>query len=147
MAAAEGKEFFQVGVAVVFAAGGFGRCELQIGITQEIVEQRGNTPAVGCEARVLVETLPSAREMRDEGVDEHVGGAGVEGEDLLRLGRMRKNCNVGDATEIERNSAEFRVSINEIVHIRNKRRALATESDVDGAKIVDGRNAGPRSDD
>src|SRR5260370_9490120 len=99
MAGDEGKEFFQVGVAVVFAAGGFGRCELQIGITQEIVEQRGNTPALGCEARVLVETLPSAREMRDEGADEHVGGAGVEGEDLLRLGRVRKNWNGGEDTQ------------------------------------------------
>src|SRR5258708_15148714 len=147
MAAAEGKEFFQVGVAVVFAASGFGRCELQIGIAQEIVEQRGNTAALGCKLGVFVEALAAAREMRDERVDQHVGGAGVEGEDLLRLGRMRKNCNVGDATEIERNSAEFRVSIKEIVPIRNKTPALAAECEIRGAEIADSGNDGPRSDD
>src|SRR6266403_1942155 len=38
---AEGEEFFTGGVAVVFAAGGFWGCELQVGIAQEIVEQRG----------------------------------------------------------------------------------------------------------
>src|SRR5229473_3595115 len=134
-------------MAEVFAARGFGWRKLQIGIAQEFVEKPTNTAPLRCETRVLVETLAAAREMRDECVDQHVGGAGVEGEDLLRLGRMRKNCNVGDAAKIERNSAEFRVSIKEIVHIRNKRRALATEGDVGGAKIADGRNAGPRSDD
>src|SRR5712664_2277968 len=118
MAAAEGKEFFQVGVAVVFAAGGFGRCELQIGIAQEIVEQRGNTAALGCKLGVFVEALAAAREMRDERVDQHVGGAGVEGEDLLRLGPRRKNRNVGDAAKIERNATQFRMTKEEIVRGR-----------------------------
>src|SRR5216683_6224984 len=95
MAAAQGEEFFQISVAVVFAAGGFGWCELQIGIAHEVVEKRGNTAALGCDASVFVETLAPAREMRDESVDEHVGGASVESEDLLRLGGPRKNRNVG----------------------------------------------------
>src|SRR5260370_26985418 len=47
-ASAEGEEFFQVGVAVVFAAGGFGRRKLQIGIAQEI---RSEERRVGKECR------------------------------------------------------------------------------------------------
>src|SRR6266851_2583132 len=85
--------------------------------------------------------------MRDQGVDKHVGGAGVEGEDLLRLGRARKNRNVGDAAEVERNAAEFRVAIEKVVHIRNKWRSLATEGDVRRSKITDGRDARASRDD
>src|SRR6266550_1372469 len=65
IASPEGEEFLQVRVAVVFAAGGFGWCKLQIGISQELVEQRGYSAALGCEAGVLVETLTAVREMRD----------------------------------------------------------------------------------
>src|SRR6267143_2356743 len=114
IASAEGEEFFQIGVAVVFAAGGFWGWELQIGIAQKLVEQRGEAATLGCEAGVLVETQAAVREMRDQGVDQHVGGPGVEGEGLLRFGRARKNCNVGDAAKIERNSAESCVAVEKI---------------------------------
>src|SRR5947208_715807 len=85
IASAEGEEFFQVGVAVAFATGGFGRCKLQIGIAQKIVEQRWYTAALRSEAGVFVKTQAAVREMRDEG------------EDLMGLGRTRKDCEVGDA--------------------------------------------------
>src|SRR5712664_413870 len=85
--------------------------------------------------------------MCDERIDEHVGGASVEGEDLLRLGRGRKDSDVSDASEIEGDAAEFRVAIEKIVRIGNERRALATEGDVSGTKIADRGDAGVRGDD
>src|SRR5260370_17490976 len=98
-------------MAEVFAACGFGWRKLQIGIAQEIVEKCRNTAPLRCEASVLVETLAAAREMRDEGVDEHVGGAGVEGEDVLCLGRSRKNRNVGHAAQLEPNPIHFPMTV------------------------------------
>src|SRR6266849_4485617 len=84
--------------------------------------------------------------MGDEGVDEHVGRAGVESEDLLRLAVARKNRDVGDAAKIERDATEFRMAVEKVVHIRNERRALAAEGDIRGAKIGDGGDCGEGGD-
>src|SRR5216683_301702 len=80
--------------------------------------------------------------MGDEGVDDHIGRASVESEDLLRLAVARKNRDVGDAAKIERHAAELRMAVEKVVHIRNERRALATERHVRRAKISD--RGGPR---
>ncbi len=103
-------------------------------------------PACG-DARVFVETLAAVGEVRDERVNEHVGGAGVEGEDLCGLGGGGDDGDVGDAAEIERDAAEFWVAIEKIVGVRDERRALAAESDVGGTKIADGGDAGAGGDD
>src|SRR5260370_27260669 len=133
-------------MAVVFAARGFGRRELQIRIAQEIVEKRGEAAATHGEMCVFIVALAAPREARDESVDEHVGRAGVESEDFLWLGRSRKNRDIGDAPKVERDAAEFRMSVEKIVHIRNKRRALAAEGDVSRPKIADCGDAGARGD-
>ncbi len=57
--------------------------------------------------------------MRDECVDEHVRGAGIEGEYLLRLGGARKDGDIGNAAEVERDAAEFLVAIQKIVGVRD----------------------------
>src|SRR5580704_14146949 len=89
----------------------------------------------------------AVRVVQNEGVNQHIGRAGVKGKNLFRLGRARKNGDVGDAAEIERDAAKFCVAIEKIVRVRDKRRALAAEGDVRGTKIPDGRDAGKRSDD
>src|SRR6266566_426928 len=147
IAAAEGEELLYVGVAVVLAARGFWRSDLQIGIAQELVEKSADAPAFGGEMGVVIESLAPSCEMGDEGVNEHICGAGVEGEDLLRPGRRWKNRDVGDASEIERNAAELGVAIQEIVSVGDERRTLATESDVRRAKIADGGDPRARGDD
>src|SRR3989449_3214270 len=38
MAAAESEDLFHISMAVMFAPGGFGRGELEVGITQEVIE-------------------------------------------------------------------------------------------------------------
>src|SRR6267143_4951185 len=101
MTAAEGDDFLHVSLAVIFAAGGFWRRELQIWIAEKFVEERGDAAALQRQARVFVEPVAAAREMSDESVDVHVRRAGVEGENLLRLGGARKNSDVGDAAEVE----------------------------------------------
>src|SRR5712692_3019169 len=108
MPSAEGQQFFQVCVAVVFAAGGFWGREFQIGIAEKLVEKRGNAAALLSEARIFVEAAAPAREARDESFDKHVPRARVEGENLRGLGGCWQNSDIGDATEIKRNAAEFR---------------------------------------
>src|SRR5260370_40705389 len=96
-------------MAVVFAARGFGRRELQIRIAQEIVEKRGEAAATHGEMCVFIVALAAPREARDESVDEHVGRAGVESEDFLWLGRPGENSGNEDAPKSARDAAEFRV--------------------------------------
>src|SRR5260370_31361300 len=121
----------------ILAPGGFGRRELQVGIKHEFVEESGITATLRGEMRVLVKTLALVRETRDERINEHVGRAGVESKHLLRFAGTRKNCNVGYAPEIQRDAAEFRVAVKKIVHIRDERCALATESHIRGTKSAD----------
>src|SRR5216684_65520 len=128
-------------IAKILAPSGFGRRELQVGIEHEFVEERGITATLRGEMRVLVKTLALVRETRDERINEHVGRAGVESKHLLRFAGTRKNCNVGYAPEIQRDAAEFRVAVKKIVHIRDERCALATESHIRGTKVADSCDA------
>ena len=99
------------------------------------------------EGGVFVVALTAMREMLDQGVDEHVGGAGVEGEHLRRLGVCWEHGDVGDAAEIEGDAAEFGVAVEKIVGVGDERGALAAESDVGGAEVGDGGDAGAGGDD
>jgi len=136
MAPAEREDFLHIGVAVVFAARGFGRRDFQVRIAQEFVKERWIAAALRGELRVFVKALVAAREVRNQGVDEHVRWPRVEGEYLLRLGRARKNGDVGDAAEIQRNTAQSRVAVEKIIHIRNERRALPAKSHVSGGSPI-----------
>jgi hypothetical protein len=81
-----------------------------------------------------------------QGVDQHVGGAGVEGKDLRRFSASGEHGDVGDAAEVEGDTAEFLVPVEKIVDVGNQRGALAAESDVGGAEVGDGGDAGARGD-
>src|SRR5262249_29611744 len=99
------------------------------------------------EPGVFIETLATAGEMLDEGIDEHVGRAGVEGKDLRRFRGSREDGDVGDAAEVERDAAEFGVAVEEIVDVGNERGALAAEGDVGGTKVSHSSDAGSSGDD
>jgi len=144
---AQAEEFFDVGGAVVFTASGFWRRLAEIRISEKFVEKRGNGAAFAGEAGVFVEMLAAAGEVGDEGVDEHVGGAGVEGDDLGELGARGDDGDVGNAAEIEGDAAEFGVAVEEIVGVGNERSSLAADGDVGGTKIGDGGDAGAGGDD
>src|SRR5207244_13124250 len=92
--------------------------------------------------RVFVKTLSAVSEMSDQGVDEHVGGPSIESKHLFRLCGRGNDRDIGDATKIERNSTEFRVTIEKIVSKRNQRRALAAKYHVGRTQIAARSDAG-----
>src|SRR5258708_11180033 len=113
MAASERQDSLQISAAVIFAAGGLRRRKLQIRIAHQLVEQRRNTAALRSKLRVPVEAQAAAREVRDERINEHVRRARIESKDLLRLCRARKHRDVGNAAEVEGNTTELFVAVQE----------------------------------
>ena len=145
--AGEVQEIFDVACAEVFTAGGFWWAKLEIGILHEAVNQRVVDVAATGERGVFIEAPAVFGEVGDERVDEDVGGAGVEGEDILGLGAGGDDGDVGDAAEIERDAAEFFVAVEEIVCKGDERGALASGGHVGGAEVGDGGDAGASGDD
>src|SRR5579871_4266043 len=118
---AEAQQFLEIGAAIVFAACGFGRAELEIRVTQQGFQQRVEHLALTSEARAAIKALFFAGEMPDERIDEHVARASIEGQDLRWLGSRRKNGDVADAAEIQRHATKFFVSIKQPIGVRNER--------------------------
>src|SRR2546430_2253890 len=98
--------------------------------------------AAHCQSGVLVIALAAVREVLDESVDEHVAGAGVECEDVLRLGVSGNDGDIGDTADIEADATEVWVAVECVVGERNKRRALTAQCNVCWAKVADGGDAG-----
>src|SRR5882757_1922683 len=144
---AAGDEVFYVSGAVVFAARRFWRRKFQIGIAEEFVEQRGNGAALLCEGGVFVEALAAVGEVGDEGVDEHVAGAGIEGEYLRRLSVGGNDGDVGDAADVEGDAAERGMAVESVVGEGDEWGAVAAESEVGGTEVGDGGDAGACGDD
>ena len=97
MAAAKGENFLDISAAIVFAAGGFRRRELQIRVFHQFIEKSRDCAAGLREAGVFVEALSPMGEALDQRVNEHVGGASVEGKNLRRFRVGRNHGDVGDA--------------------------------------------------
>jgi len=117
--ATEGEDFIDIRAPVIFAAGGFGRWKFEVRVPPEFVEKSGNITTFHGQPAAFVKPLAAVGEMGDEGVDEHVGGAGVEGEDLGGLGIGGDDGDVGDAAEIQRDAAEIGVAIEDVVDVGN----------------------------
>ncbi len=67
------------------------------------------------ESRVFVVALAAVGEVLDQSVDEHVAGAGVEGEDIGRLGISGDYGEVGDAADVEADASEFFVAVEKVI--------------------------------
>ncbi len=145
--AAEGENFFDVGAAIIFAARALGRSASQIRVVHKFVDETGETAAARGEPSVFVKAFSAARKVKDKGVNEHVGWAGVEGEDLLWASGAGNDGDIGDAAEIERDAADFFVAVEQIIGVGNERSALTAEGDVGGPEVGDGGDAGARGDD
>jgi len=65
----------------------------------------------------------------------------------LGLGSGGDDGDVGDAAEIEGDTAEFGVTVEEVVGERDERSALAADGDIGGAEVGDGGDAGAVGDD
>jgi hypothetical protein len=70
---------------------------------------------LSCEGGILVVALAAVGEVLDEGVDEHVAGAGVEGQDVGWFGVGGDDGDVGDAADVEGYAAQFLVAIEDVV--------------------------------
>lgn len=97
---AESEELFDIGGTEIFAPRGFGRFAFEVGIFKKNLQQWRVDSAASRESSIFVETLAAVGEMLDKGVDKHVGGAGVEGENLRRLRIRGDNREIGDAAEV-----------------------------------------------
>ena len=78
----ESEKPFDIGGTEVFAPRGFGRFAFKVRILEKNLQQSGVDSATSRESSIFVETLAAVGEMLDKGVDKHVGGAGVESENL-----------------------------------------------------------------
>ena len=84
----------------------------------------------------------AARELERQGVDHHVAGSGVEGDDVFGRASGRNHRDVGDAADVERDAAAPRVAEEQVIDVGDQRRALAAGGDVARAEIGDHRDAG-----
>ena len=82
-----------------------------------------------------------ARDLLDQRVNHHVAGTGVEREDIRGLCAAGNHRDVGDAADIERSAAFFRIAVEQIIDKRHERRALSARSHIGGTKIAYGRDA------
>ena len=139
--AAVGQNFCDEGAAKIFAAGRFWRLKFKVRIAKKLFKKRNDALAAKGEPRAGVEALAALREVRDESVNEHVGGTSVEGEDILRASAGGDDGDVGDAAEIQRDTGEFLIAVEEIVGEGNERRALAAGGHVGWTEVGDGGDA------
>ena len=145
---ASGKEqVFHKGRSIIFTARAFGRPLREVGVVHQFVDERGGGAARLREPSVFVETLTAAAEVLDEGVDQDICRASVEGEDLRRFAGGGEDGDIGDSAEVERDPAEFWMAVEEIVGVGDERGALAAEGDVGGAEVGNRGDAGAGSDD
>ena len=127
--------------AEFFTAGGLRRGFAEEGMGKKLVQERRNQMAAARELGIPVEAQAAAREMRGERVDDHVAGAGVEGENIARPRGGGNEAEVGDAADVQRYSTDARMAIEKIVDEGHERRALAAGGHIRGTKIGDGGDA------
>ena len=107
---------------------------------------RVNASAPRQPAAVVVVPL-AVRYALGHAVDHHVARAGVEGEHVADLRPGRHPRHVGDAADVLDRAAPARMAEEQVVGVRDQRRALAAGGDVARAEVRHGRDAGPLGDD
>jgi hypothetical protein len=92
------------------------------------------------ERAIVVESPAPGSALRDEGIEQHVAGTGVEGCRFACRRAFAQERDVGDAAEIERDAILVCGGEQQRVDVRNQRRAVTAGSRIGAAKIVaDGR--------
>src|SRR5579859_1867729 len=119
VAAAEIENFHDVGGAEIFAASAFWRLLFQISVFHQGIENLWNEVAALCEVCVFVVAPAAFGEMLDQGVDEHVAGAGVEGENVGRFRVCGDYGDVSNAADVKGDAAEFLIAIQSVIGERD----------------------------
>src|SRR5580704_6589739 len=76
--AAEVQKLLQISLTKIFAAGGFWRRLVEVRLLEERSAKRRDVAALHREPAAFVEALSVAAKMRNERVNQHVRGSGVE---------------------------------------------------------------------
>ena len=144
MASAGGEEFLSIGSPELFTAGGFGRR-----LAEEFFFERG--PQDGFDHLTAGRGAPVAvvgfsEEPLYESVDDHVAGAGIEGDDAFKGRTGGDGGEVGDPSDVLKNPPAASVGEIDIVEEGDERRALATGGHVGGAEVGDDGDAGGGGD-
>lgn len=128
--------------AEFFAPRAFRGFLVEIGMREEVFEEFVYDDAFGGGGTVLVVGLFAAGKETDGTVNRHVGGAGVEGIDLVEF--RGNDGEIGNAAKVERGDTFvfFLVAPQQPVCIGNERRALAACGDVAGAEVGDDGESG-----
>src|SRR5882762_3816488 len=109
--AAFAQKFFDERAAKIFAAGRFWGLEPEVRIGKEFFEEAHQALAVRGDARPGIEALAAFSEVGDKGVDDDVGRARVEGEDLFGFCVCGDDRDVRDAAQIKRHAAKCLVAV------------------------------------
>lgn len=109
------ENFFDESAPKIFTAGRLRGLKAEVRIGKEFFQERNQAIAARGDACAGIEAVTALAEVSDEGVDEDVGGAGVEGRDVGRFGMGGDYGNVGDAAEVEGDAADFFVAVEEVV--------------------------------
>ena len=83
----------------------------------QVVEELRDEIAWNCESGIFVVELAAVSEMLDEGVDEHIPRAGVEGEDVGRFCVRWDDGEISDAADVECHAAQFFVAPEEVIDV------------------------------
>ncbi len=108
----------------------------------ELVDQLHRDLACGSPPPSVVELTLTGIQGAMQGVDHHVAGTGIEGDDVVPLARLREIGEVGDTADVENDPAGFTTSPQKKINVRGKRRPLPPHRHVTGTKIPHRRNPG-----
>ena len=121
--------------------GGFCR---KNGLPQQLPQHALDGLAAGGQPSIAIEGL--VEQMLGDGVDHHVAGPGVEGDDLLGQRARRNRREIADAAEVLHDAPVTAMAVEHVIEEGNQRRAFAAGSHVGGTKIGDHRHADLRRD-
>ena len=131
----------------MFTSGGFGRLLAQVGIAQHFFQQRPNHFAGRRDSRAAIVGRAAFRDSFYQRVNNHIAGAGVERNHILRP-RIRRNYgHIGDPTDVQSHAPDFRVAVQQVIDERHQRCSVTARRHIGWAKIGNRRNPGAFRDD
>ncbi len=141
-----GGQGLRLGGSVALATRRLGRRAAQELVVQQPLEQRRVDPPAARARAIAVHALATAGLDANHAVDQRVGRAHVEGDDILGTGAARDPGQVGDAAQVENRPPLARLREGGEVKERRQGRPFASGGDVPRAEVGHGGAAGALGD-
>ena len=117
----------------IFAAGGLRSFATEERASENFVNHAlEDTPTGGDAAIAIVRLL---KEAFGDGVDNHVAGTGIEGDDVFGSSSGRNRGEIGDAADVLHDASATVMAIQDVVEKGNQRCAFAASGHVGGSEI------------